>query len=511
MATTFTRRFDRVFAPFERLLAALTDPARRERAVIAVLFGYVAVWTLYAILAKASQDMHPDVGELVVWSREPAFGYPKHPPLAAWVVRAWTALFPISDWSFYLLATTMPAIALWFAWRLAADYLDAEKRVLGLALLMLVPFFNFHALKFNPNSVLMPLWGATALCFLRSFERRSPGWAALAGACAAAAMLGKYWSIFLLAGLGLAALLDPRRGPYFRSAAPWVTIAVGAVALAPHVVWLFKNDFTPFTYAAYLHVGAESGSLWKTVGYLGGSAGYVVLPVLLALAATRPTRAALRDTLWPETPARRLVAAAFWAPLLLPALVAPLADISLAALWSMSAWALLPVVLLSSPLISLDRRAVLTIVAMAVVLPVVMVAAAPAIAIAIHRGALAPSSAHSSLLAERLLHEWRLVTDKPLLMVGGEGDLTYGVVFYLPGRPSAFPDSRFKMAPWVDPARLRRDGIAIVCGAHNPVCLDRATETGLTGAQIDVDMTRTYRGVAGRSYHYMLIVIPPRP
>ena len=90
MATTFTRRFDRVFAPFERLLAALTDPARRERTVIAVLFGYVAVWTLYAILAKASQDMHPDVGELVVWSREPAFGYPKHPPLAAWVVRAWT-------------------------------------------------------------------------------------------------------------------------------------------------------------------------------------------------------------------------------------------------------------------------------------------------------------------------------------------------------------------------------------------------------------------------------------
>jgi hypothetical protein len=171
----------------------------------------------------------------------------------------------------------------------------------------------------------------------------------------------------------------------------------------------------------------------------------------------------------------------------------------------------MPVVLLSSPLISLDRRAVLTIVAMVVVLPVVMVAAAPAVAIAIHRGALAPSSAHASLLAERLLHEWRLVTDKPLLMVGGEGDLTYGVAFYLPGRPSAFPDSRFKMAPWVDPARLRRDGIAIVCGAHNPICLDRATEAGLTGARIDVDMTRMHRGAAGRSYHYMLIVIPPRP
>ena len=41
--------------------------------------------------------------------------------------------------------------------------------------------------------------------------------AALAGAFAAAAMYGKYWSIFLLLGLGLAALIDRRRAAYFRS------------------------------------------------------------------------------------------------------------------------------------------------------------------------------------------------------------------------------------------------------------------------------------------------------
>jgi hypothetical protein len=74
MAAIFTRRLDRVFAPFERLLAVLSDPTRRERAVIVVLLAYVAIWTLYGVLAKASQDIHPDVGELVVWSREPALG-----------------------------------------------------------------------------------------------------------------------------------------------------------------------------------------------------------------------------------------------------------------------------------------------------------------------------------------------------------------------------------------------------------------------------------------------------
>ena len=140
----------------------------------------------------------------------------------------------------------MPALTLWIVWRLSADYLDIEKRVIGLALLTLIPFFNFHALKFNVNTVLMPLWAATIWWFLRSVRTRSALYAALAGLAAGGAMLGKYWSVFLLAGLALAALIDNRRAIYFRSAAPWITIIAGAIVLAPHVIWLVRNDFAPF-------------------------------------------------------------------------------------------------------------------------------------------------------------------------------------------------------------------------------------------------------------------------
>ena len=507
---TSARLFARLFSPIERLVAALTDPARRERTLIAVLFAYVVAWTLYGVLSKASADVNPDMAELVTWARELALGYPKHPPLAAWVTAAWTVLFPVADWSFYLLAVMVVAVALWFAWRLAEDYLDPESRVLGLALLTLLPFFSFFASKFNPNSILIPLWAATAWCFLRSFERRSAGWAALAGLCAAGAMLGKYWSVFLLAGLGIAALLDSRRAAYFRSAAPWVTIAVGGAVLSPHVAWLIAHDFAPVTYARFVHVGTDAGSGWKTVNYLAGSAGYVALPVLLAFAAMRPSRAAAADMLWPATPARRLVILAFWAPLLLPALVAPFAELSLAALWSMSAWALLPVVLLSSPLVTLHRPAMLTIVGIAVALPPLMVAAAPMIAIAVYRSE-DPLRSHFRLLAERAEHEWRLVTDKPLRMVGGDGDLAAGAAFYLPGHVSSFPDSRPTMAPWVNETRLRRDGIAIICRRDDPDCLGRARGLGLTEPSVEVDIVRAYHGVAGPVGHYEIVVVPPRP
>ena len=154
----------------ERLLDALTDPARRERTAAMLLLAYVALWTLYGVLAKASQDIHVDMAEQFVLSRELAWGYPKHPPLAMLIVRAWFAVFPTTDWAYYLLAMANAGLALWIAWRLSARYLDGERRVIGLALLTLVPFFNFHALKFNSNSVLMPLWAATTLFFLRSLE-----------------------------------------------------------------------------------------------------------------------------------------------------------------------------------------------------------------------------------------------------------------------------------------------------------------------------------------------------
>ena len=144
-----------MLAPVERLLDALVDPARRERACLLLLLTYAAVWGLYGAIAKSSQDLHFDMGEVVALSRENLIGTPKHPPLGSWLVRLWFGVFPLTDWSYYLFAILVATVGLWIAWKLSSQYLDGEKRVVGLALLTLVPFFNFHALKFNANTVLI--------------------------------------------------------------------------------------------------------------------------------------------------------------------------------------------------------------------------------------------------------------------------------------------------------------------------------------------------------------------
>ena len=86
---SFSSVRDGVTAALGRLLDALCDPQRRTRTVLAVLVAYCAVWTLYAVIAKASQDIHFDMGEMVAWSREAGLGTPKHPPLPAWIVGVW--------------------------------------------------------------------------------------------------------------------------------------------------------------------------------------------------------------------------------------------------------------------------------------------------------------------------------------------------------------------------------------------------------------------------------------
>jgi hypothetical protein len=404
---------------------------------------------------------------------------------------------------------TMPALALWFAWRLSADYLEPEKRVAGLALLMLVPFFNFHALKFNVNTVLLPVWAASTWWFLVSVRTRDALYAALAGVGAALCMLGKYWSVFLLAGLIVAALIDKRRAGYFRSPAPWITVAVGLAAMAPHLYWLAANHFAPFTYAMTIHGDKPfSGTVIAALGYLLGSAGYVALPVILVLAAARPNRATLADMVWPADTERRLAAAAFWMPFLLPALGAVASGAEITSLWSMASWTLLAVLLLSSPLVTWRAIDTSRVVLMAVALPLALLLASPVIAIVTRPDGAPAVNGQTRLLATEVERVWHQATPQRLVYVGGDGDILLGVIAFAADKPRAMlPD-----LPAPGPDELKRCGIVLLCFTGDADCL-RAAKLQIGSAPsrtIQTDITQTVWGKVMPARRYTIIVVPPR-
>jgi 4-amino-4-deoxy-L-arabinose transferase-like glycosyltransferase len=496
----------------ERLLDALLDPKRAERAVLGLLAAYTALWSLYGAIAKGSQDIHFDMGEMIAWSREVTFGTPKHPPLPAWLVRAWFSVFPDADWAYYLFATLLAAAALWFAWKASAAYLPGEKRVIGLALLTLVPFYNFHALKFNANTIMTPTWGLATWLFLRSYDTRRPLDAVLAGVAAALAMLGKYWAIMLLLGLGVAALTDPRRSQYLRSSAPWLTVAAGLVALAPHLAWLYANNFTPFGYALESHAATAWDALMSGLGYVGGAAGYVALPTLIAAIATRPSLRAIADTLWPAAPPRRQVVVAFLLPLLLPIAAAVAAREEVVSLWSIGSMTLFPVVLLSSPLVVASRTEMRRVLAIAIATPLIAVALSPAIAIMIHRNGVPNYATHYRLLAQAVEAAWRQATPAPLRLIGSSNMLLYGTLFYFPDRPSTFEISDPGVTPWTDEARIAREGIALFCPLDVASCLasmNARAAANPAAKRLEVELSSTYLGHTDQPQRYVIVTIPP--
>jgi hypothetical protein len=311
----------------------------------------------------------------------------------------------------------------------------------------------------------------------------------------------------LLAGLAIAALVDKRRAGYFRSAAPWITVAVGLIVLAPHLIWLYRHDFAPFGYAMTVH-GSQSlaATAYSVLGYLAGSIGYVAIPVIAVLAQARPSRATLADTVWPADDERRLAAAAFWGPLLLPAAGALVSGTEITSLWSMSAWTLLPVLLLSPPALTLRAIDTRRILAAAVVVPLVMLIASPAIAILAQRNGPPPNSAQAALLAGEVEQLWHQTIPQPLRFVGGAGDLADGVATYAIERPRVLTDM-----PPPDAAELKRDGMAIVCFAEDAACRDRADAQGPAGRRVEAEIVRNFLRFPGKPQRYTIVIAPPRP
>src|SRR4051812_43067605 len=98
------------------LVAQAGDPKASLWLVIGFAAAHAVLWTLILINLKAAQDVHMDVAEAFAWGQKFQFGYGKHPPLAGWVAGLWFKLFPVADWSTYLLAMATLGCALVISW-----------------------------------------------------------------------------------------------------------------------------------------------------------------------------------------------------------------------------------------------------------------------------------------------------------------------------------------------------------------------------------------------------------
>src|ERR1700730_4998612 len=97
-------------APWRKPFLRWLDGVEPGWAIPSLLIGFVAVWMAFLTIAYFCGDLHADVLETWTLGRTLERGSSKHPPLMAWVARAWTSVFPLTNWSMLLMALINSAI-----------------------------------------------------------------------------------------------------------------------------------------------------------------------------------------------------------------------------------------------------------------------------------------------------------------------------------------------------------------------------------------------------------------
>ena len=483
-------------------------------AIPLLIFGFVGIWQAFLVIAYVGGDLHPDVLETWTLGRSIEWGYAKHPPLMGWVARAWTSIFPLANWSFQLLALTNSAIALAVVDLISRRFVQGDKRLIILLLLMLTPIYQFHAQRFNANSILLATWPLATYCFLRSFETRQLGWAVAAGATAALAMLGKYYSVFLIASFAFAAILHPQRRAYFGSSAPWVSVITGLVALEPHLHWLATTGAKPFAYALSTHAGKPFGRwLIEVLLFVPGVAMVLALPAAawVLIAGERLKRfqqdfRALNPGLW-------LLFLVSVGTIIFPAITAAALKSDMQPIWALQGLFLFAILTVCGARYRIERfhavNLATTVIGMAV-LSVVFVAPIHALyrnSYPLHEGRNFYRKA-----AEELTRQWHAQSNAALPAVGGDDDLAFALAFYSPDhpvyeRPLVNPGAE----PLPDPALLAR-GWAALCFGEDEACAKAMERTAAQAPRVVRSAFAVHSalfGQPGASQSFTAIIVPP--
>jgi len=421
---------------WRRLIDVWLDGVEQGWAVPIFLVGFVAIWMAYLGIAYQSGDLHPDVLEAWTLGREFSWGDVKHPPLMGWMAGVWSVLFPPADWSLYLLAMVNSALALWIVDLISRKFLSGDKRAVVLLLLMLLPAYQFHAQRFNANTVLLATWPLAVYCFLNSFETRKFYWAIAAGAAAALAMLGKYYSIFLIVSFALAALAHPDRRKYFLSSAPWISALAGLAVLAPHLWFLTTTTPDSLSYPLLAHGGQSLEIAAKeAIQFVAGNLAYLVIPCVAWSLMIRFRLRTYVSRIFPLESNLLLLLLIFAGTLFIPPVTTALLQTDLPPIWNMQALFIPVVIFVAAAKFAIDRFDCENLFAAVLAFLALAVAIAPLHALYRNTHAYDFNRNFLRVAADEITRQWHQTSNEPFVIVTGDDSLAFATAFYSPDHP----------------------------------------------------------------------------
>ena len=207
----------------------------------------IVLWTVSCALSHKAPDL--DGMEELVWASSLEWGYSKHPPLPSWIMYVLVELFGRPIWLTFFAGQVVSALGLWFVYLLGCEITTPRRALIATLMISVIMYFSLRATIYNHNTA--QLWSIAASTWLLYRALFRPGlsnWLWL-GLVAGLAMLTKYSALVQFAAFFVFMLVQG----HLRRPDVWKGILaaglVFVVVVAPHLIWLFANDFAPLQYA----------------------------------------------------------------------------------------------------------------------------------------------------------------------------------------------------------------------------------------------------------------------
>lgn len=308
-------------------------PEARAWALLIAVVAALTLLRLWALTVNAT-DLYVDEAQYWAWAHSPAWGYYSKPPLLAWLIAGAQTICGTSE-----ACVRAPSPILWGLTSLvvaaiARTLFDVRVAVWAGLCALLAPGVAYASRIISTDAPLLFFWALAVLAWVRLRAGGGWGWTALLAVAFGLGLLSKYAMIYLLGGMVVATVIDPAGRRALTGARVWLGLALGALLIAPNLVWNARHDFATLRHTADNAAGSglaiDPGGALAFLAAQFGLAGPVVFGAVLlatwraarspALTAARPLLA-LSVPLWLALTAMALVTEvnANWAA---PALIA---------------------------------------------------------------------------------------------------------------------------------------------------------------------------------------------
>jgi 4-amino-4-deoxy-L-arabinose transferase-like glycosyltransferase len=462
---------------------------RRPQLAFAVFLAlHCLVWT--ALPALLYPNLPLDLIEALTYGREWQLGYDKLPPLPWWLIEILYRLVG-RDAAYYALAQLAVIGAFAAVWLTARSMVGPNRALVAVLIVDGLHYFHYTAAKFNHDVIELPLWALAGYSFHAALRRGHMAAWALLGLAIGSALWAKYFVVVLAIPIALFLLFDRDARRALSTIGPWLALAVALLVMAPHLVWLVKNDFLPFAYA-----NARAAPSRGFVDHILRPAVFAIsqavflIPVLL-IAAT---------LVWPRPRApaacaadafdRRIIALLALGPAATTMALSAVSGRGTIAMWGYPLWLFLGLWIVLQARTALDPARLARIMAswgiVFAIFAIVFIANYSVLPAFDHRyrAVFYPGGR----LADELSRRFRAATGRPLAYVIGSMWDAGNVAHYASEQPRVLIDGDPRRAPWIDLGDLRTKGAVVVWTDGDPAVMP----VGLRGIAGDAQVQPSF-------------------